>query len=170
MRLLENATVSILLLTAALLTLIGCGYTTSSLRGERIGKLHVSTFLNETFEQGLDRLVTEAVVDEIIFKGGVKIVKREEAEAELTGSIKDYVLKPLSYNRENEAEEYRLRLSVDVVLTDLATKKIVWQAKGLSAEWTFLHSGPLRQSEEEAKDKAMVYLAREVVQHILEMW
>ena len=152
------------------LCLMGCGYTTSALRGERLQKLYVATFLNETYESGLDRLVTEAVVDEFIFKGGIKVVGKEEGEVELSGAIKDYVLKPLSYNRENQAEQYRLRITIDISLTDRATKKIIWQAQGLSGEWTFLYSGPLRQSEEEAKDKAIKYLAREAVQRTLEMW
>ncbi len=152
------------------LCLMGCGYTTSALRGERIQKIHVGTFLNKTYEQGLDRLVTDAVIDEFIFKGGIKVVEKDRAEIELDGTVINYELKPLSYNRSNQAEEYRLRISVDVSLRDRATSKIIWEAKSLSGEWTFLLSGPLEVSEEDARSKAITYLAREVVQQALEMW
>jgi len=153
-----------------IICLAGCGYTTSALRGGKIQRMYVSTFLNKTYEQGLDRAVTDAVIDEFIFKGGVKVVEEERAEVELSGVISEYVLKPLSYNRENQAEEYRLRVTVDISIKDRTTKQIIWEANGLSGEWTFLLSGPLAVTEEEAKDKAIKYLAREAAQRALEMW
>ena len=158
----------IALIVAIVLT--GCGYTTSALRGERMQKIYVATFLNKTYEQGLDRLVTDRIIDEFIFRGGVKVVEEDRAEIELKGVIKEYILKPLSYNRENQAEEYRLRITVDISLKDCETKKVIWEARDLSGEWTFLLSGPLAVSEEEAKEKAIEYLVREAVQRSLEMW
>lgn len=160
----------IVFITMVCVSVIGCGYTTSALRGEKIQKLHVETFLNRTYEHGLDRMITDAVIDEFIFKGGVKVVEEDNAEVILSGVVKDYVLKPLSYNRENQAEEYRLRVSVDVSLEDRLSGGVIWEAKDVAGEWTFLFSGPLRISEEEAREKAIKYLAREIVQRSLEMW
>ena len=159
-----------LLIFTCILCFMGCGYTTSVLRNEKMQKIHVATFLNRTYEQGLDRLVTDAMIDEFIFKGGVKVVEEDRAEIKLSGKVTEYVLEPLSYNRENQAEEYRLRITVDIFLNDSVTKNLIWEAKGLSGEWTFLLSGPLAVSEEEAKEKAIEYLAREAVQRTLEMW
>lgn len=152
------------------LYIAGCGYKTSMLRGEKIRYMHVAVFLNRSYESGLDRLLTDAVTDEFIFRGAVKITDVEKADVELTGVIKEYVLKPLSYNRKNEAEQYRLRISADILLKERSTEKIIWEAKDLSGEWTFLRLGPLTSSEEKARDKAIKYLAREIVQNAVEMW
>jgi len=159
-----------LFVVSVMVVVAGCGYTTSALRGDKIQRMHVATFLNKTYEQGLDRLVTDAVIDEFIFKGGVKVVEEERAEVELSGVVNEYVLNPLTYNRENQAEEYRLRVTVDMSIKDLTTKEIIWKVDGLSGEWTFLLSGPLALSEEDAREKAIKYLAREAVQQALDMW
>lgn len=159
-----------LIINIICISLVGCGYTISALRGGNIQNIHIDTFLNKTYEQGLDRLITDAVIDEFIFKGGIKVVEEDRADARLKGTIKKYVLKPISYDRENQAEEYRLRIIVDVSLEDVATKKTIWHSRDISGEWTFLFTGPLSIPEEEARDKAIEYLAREIVQQTLEMW
>jgi hypothetical protein len=52
-------------------------------------KLAIPTFKNDTLEPRLEVLVTNAIIKKIQANGSYKIVKREEADAVLEGTIED---------------------------------------------------------------------------------
>lgn len=81
-------------------------------------KLAIPTFKNDTLEPRLEVLVTNAIIKKIQANGSYKIVKREEADAVLTGTIEDINRQQFRAVRNNTLRTaellVRLRLKYDI--------------------------------------------------------
>ena len=84
------------------LFLSACGYHfsgTGAIVPEGVRSLAVPVFFNGTTEPYVDVEVTQAVVEEFMTDGRLKVVSLEDAELALRGRIYKYEITPLSYNR-----------------------------------------------------------------------
>ena len=116
--------------------LSSCGYHfsgTGAIVPEGTKNISVPVFFNATNEPNVDVEVTQAVVEELMTDGRLKVVSLEEAELALRGRIARYEVIPLSYNPQSYVQQYRVRLVVDASLEDLRSKKILWQEKGIES-------------------------------------
>jgi citrate lyase gamma subunit len=97
--------------------LTGCGY---HFIGQESGVLSgirsiaVPYFVNKSFEPGLERYVTEALVDEFVKSKFVKVVDESAADAVLRGRIDEFSESVISYDRDDRALEYRTRVVLDI--------------------------------------------------------
>ena len=98
-------------------------------------KLAVPTFKNETLEPRLEVLLTNALIKKLQAKGTYKIVKRNEADAVLTGTIEDITRHQFRAVRTNTLRTaellVRLRLKYEVTGPDGA-KLLTGQKQGQS--------------------------------------
>ncbi|HUT04042.1 MAG TPA: LptE family protein [bacterium] len=116
--------------------LVGCGYNLVGKGGalpKHVKRISIPVFKNETLETGLEALVTDAVVESFMKRGGLEITE-SSADARLKGTVTSYKLKQLSYNSEGVANEYRVLIDVKVELTDLKNEKPLFSASKLSVE------------------------------------
>ncbi len=117
---------SILLVT---LFVFSCGYHfsgTGAIVPEGVNTISIPVFFNGTNEPYIDVEVTQAVVEEFLTDGRLKVVGLEEAELALRGKVVQYEVSPISYTPASYVQQYRVKLVVDAVLEDLRSKKIVW--------------------------------------------
>jgi len=129
---------SSLIVLLLLVMLSSCGYHLSGTGGivpEGTKTIAIPVFFNETNEPYVDVEVTQAVVEEFLTDGRLKVVGVEDAALALRGKIAKYDVIPLSYNPQSFVQQYRVHLVVEAVLEDLRTKKAIWQEKGIESNF-----------------------------------
>ncbi len=113
--------------------LIGCGYhfigQSDVLTG--IHSIAVPYFANESFEPGLERYMTDALVDEFVKSRIVSIVDEGDADAVIRGKIEQFREFVISYDKNDNALEYRALMVLDVTLEKRDTGEVIWRNKEL---------------------------------------
>jgi outer membrane lipopolysaccharide assembly protein LptE/RlpB len=129
----------ILLLVLCLVVLWGCGY---HLTGKEthlpsdVNSIAIPTFVNNTFEPGIEIPFTQAFLNEFIRDKRVKVTDQEKADSILEGTIKALHTSSVSYSGGGLAEEYRVTVTVDVVLIRRGGE-VLWRENSLSETWWY---------------------------------
>lgn len=157
-----------------------CGYTT---RGGLIGgwrTIHVEGFENKidfTNDTGrnvylplLEIKVRNAIINRFMFDGNLKIAAPERADLLLKGKLLKYERDVLRETDNDDAQEYRVRITVALELLDQKKNETVWQESSFAGEATYFVTGAQAKSEESAVEDAMTDLARRVVERTVENW
>ncbi len=134
----RNKSITLIICFAAVLLAPSCGYRISGTGGivpEGVKTIAIPVFFNATNEPSVDVEVTQAVVEEFMTDGRLKVVGPEEAELALHGSVVRYEITPLSFTPQSFAQQYGVRLVVEASLEDLRSKKIIWQEKGIESNF-----------------------------------
>jgi hypothetical protein len=173
-----------LVFTFFVVTSIGCGYTTGSLLPSRLKTIYVDNFKNKIeigkevtesarytlYRPGLENDVTDAVVERFVFDGNLKIAPEEDADLILRGDLVGYRQDALRYDSNDNVEEYRINITVDLELKDIAKDKLLWNEKGFAGESTYKTTGRFATSEDTAREEAIEDLARRIVERTIEGW
>jgi outer membrane lipopolysaccharide assembly protein LptE/RlpB len=121
-----------LLLALALALLAGgCGYHLAG-RGAQlptdVRSLYIGMFTNGTYHPFLENVVTNAVTDQFLTNGGLRLVEsRDQADAVLSGKVASYSTDSIAYDRNDAILEYRARLTVRAVLRRVRDGRILWK-------------------------------------------
>lgn len=159
---------------------VGCGYTTRSALPSEYQTIFVASFKNKidyTAEAKrnlylplLELKVRQAIVNRFQFDGSLRLAKDDKADLKLSGELTGYEREVLQYTNNNDVQEYRIRIVVNMILTDTATDEIVWEEPGFAGEATYFPSGPLSRPESAAVEEATIDLAKRVVERTIENW
>ena len=170
----------LLILMVMTCSAINCGYSTSSLLPARIKTIHVEPFKNKidySSERNrnlylplLENSVRNAVIDRFLFDGNLKIAEVDTADLILKGELIDYARDPLRLTDNDDVEEYRIHITVSLVLWDPLHKLELWRESEFIGETTYFVAGTLAKSETKALEDAMTDLARRVVARVIEDW
>jgi len=116
-----------------MILIMGCGY-------QMVGKethippglnsVAIPTFINQTYEPGLEIPFTQAFLKEFIQDRRVKVAGRMEADSILEGVIKSFEIYSVSYDRSGFALEYQTNVVMDLTLKK-RTGEILWREKDL---------------------------------------
>lgn len=163
---LKKSFISGILLCGCILS--GCGYHFIGQGNEALSGIHsiaIPYFANKSYEAGLERQVTEALVDEFVKSRRFSIVAERDADAVLRGTIEQFTETAVSFDKDDYTLEYRTSLSLDATLEMKDTGEILWRTKGL------LHVEDYRVAPEIAateanKNQAIILTAREVATRI----
>mgnify|MGYP001036828213 CR=1 FL=1 len=118
-------------LAAAMLSAAGCDQTVKRTLPSEIRTLYVSEYRNLTDQNLLPSIMLEELRRAFRLDGRLNIVDDSRAaSAVLDGTFTEYVKQPARYDRNNVVQEYRIRLVVDLVLTDMDRKRVLWTEKG----------------------------------------
>lgn len=142
----------------------GCRYQWQAPFPSSISKIVMPTFLNETFEYGLEETLTNLVKEEFLLDGRLDIVEENEADLILEGRI-DYYLKELLSGAAG-AEEYRIRIGVEVSLISGEEREVL----GKIEETTDYSLVGMIQTEDEAKNETCRKIGQKLVRLIWEEW
>lgn len=135
-----------------LFLLIGCGYHFRA-AGEPMGvkyeslaiPLITSTSSEMSFEADFTRIIRETFISH----GKVPLASVERAQAVLTGRIYDIRTEPLTYTLEQQTVRdhfvthevtsgRRLKIKLDIRLTDRASGKVLWHEKAMEEKAAFI--------------------------------
>jgi len=166
----------------SLLLAASCGYSTRSVALGKIKKIYVAPFKNkiaygEEKERNLylpllEVKVTNAIVDRFLFDGNLKIATEDTADVILKGDLIRYERHPLRYDDNDEVQEYRINITVSMSLWNLSQnpEDPVWLEPYFVGETTYFTSGALISTEDVAVEKAVLDLARRVVERTVLDW
>ena len=154
----------VVILFSLLVLFGGCRYQWQIPFPSSISKIAMPTFLNETFEYGLEETLTSLVKEEFLLDGRLDIVEENEADLILEGRV-DYYLKELLSGAAG-AEEYRIRIGVEVSLISGEEREVL----GKIEETTDYSLVGMIQTEDEAKNETCRKIGQELVRLIWEEW
>ena len=168
----------------SILAVSGCGYTTSSLLPPKLKTIYVENFknsINVTAEQselrmyrgyrpGMEVEITKAVIDRFMFDGNLKAAPEEKADLILKSELVDYKRDSLRYDANDNVEEYRIKLIVNMELVEVSSGTVLWKENGFAGETTYRISGSGARNESTAIRDAVSDLARRIVERTIEAW
>ena len=134
----------------------GCGYRFTP-GGEYIDKsiqtVFVDNFSNKTSEANVENTFRSAFIDQFIKGRRFKLVDgRETADAVFRGNIINLMATPLSYNKNNLTAEERVTATIELILEEQGTKKVLWTDKNFSSyeEYPFTDVSTKEQNRKQA--------------------
>ena len=136
------------------LLLVGCGY---QLTGSKthlppgITSIAIPTFVNQTFDPGVEILFTQAILKEFIRDRRVKVVDKAQADSVLEGTIKSFSVQSSTYNAEGFVQEYQTTVVVDLILRG-RDGEILWKENNLSETGWYRTSSSVLTNEANRSD------------------
>lgn len=130
-------------------------------------KLAIPIFVNRSFREGLEEILTQEIIDNFLLKTRFKIVKRNEADVILKGEILYYLNEPLS-EIAREEKEYKVKIEVLATLVPKKKGEVFWKEK-ISGAVVYSIFGSI-QTEEEAIKQTCRKIAEDLINLTLEGW
>jgi len=154
-----------LLLAAALLVLGGCGYTARELYPAEYRTVAVPNFGNETFEQGIEFELREAIVKEIEQRTPYKVVRTPgAADTLLEGVIVEVESDPLSRTDDGGVpQEIEVTVTINYTWRDLRTGETLRGYSGFTAAGQFVPVRSVGEYAQTARHRAVQRLAEDIV-------
>jgi hypothetical protein len=160
---------------------VGCGYTTRSMLSSKYRTVYVPPFSSaiditreadvgnkyRLYRPGLETDVTKTLMNKFLFDGNVRPTDMNRADLELKGELVEFRRDPLRYRDNDDVDEYRLNLVVNISLWDKKEDKMLWEEKGFTGDTTYF---PAQKSEDAAIRVALEDLARRIVARVVEEW
>ena len=163
-----------------MISLCGCGYSTRSALPARWRTIAIPHFANKIdlanaskrslYIPLLEVKVRNGVVSRFQYDGNLRVADENVADLVLTGELIDYVRDVLRYTDDEDPLEYRIRISVNLKLTEGKGGPVVWEENGFSGETSYFVSGTQAKSESTAIDAAVTDLSRRIVERLIENW
>jgi len=168
-----------------LFAISGCGYTTRSLIVNKFKTIYVVPFVNKVditqeaysankyrlYRPTLETDITTGVINKFLWDGNLKPASEEAADLILKGELVEFRKDPLRYSKDNnEVEEYRVNVVVNISLWDRKENKSVWEEKNFTGDTTYFTTGAQAKSEDTAISEAIGDLARRIVERTVEQW
>lgn len=165
----------------------GCGYTTRSMISNKYKTIYVVPFVNKIditresdaankyklYKPMLETDVTKAVTNKYLFDGNLRPVKSESADLILKGELTEFRRDPLRYTDNNDVEEYRINIMVNLSMWDTKENKLLWQENGFTGDFTYFTSytkSGTPKDDNTAVNDAVTDLARRIVERTVEEW
>ena len=117
----------------------GCGYHLvgyGSALPQHIRTISIPVFKNTSPEPNIHRDATDVIRQVFIRDGRLKLVGTSKADLLIRGTLTNYQLRPVSFSGKDLAEEYVIRLGVQVEAYDRVKKKILLSQK-FTTQWDY---------------------------------
>lgn len=167
-----------LITLVALFLLTSCGYQFS---GEGQGPepgltcISIPVFKNNTSEPNAGAIFAEALRQQFMRKGTMKVVPENQAQAVFEGTVKRIAVFPVAHNPVSVVSrritvENRLYITVSIRCVDLRTHKVIWQDPNFSYFKVYeVNDNPLQPQPItgfENRQNALLYIAGETARRI----
>jgi outer membrane lipopolysaccharide assembly protein LptE/RlpB len=114
-----------------LFMLVGCGYRPAASAGNRLDSNHrlwVAFIANETVSSTAQTVVRRALLDEAhAMRGIAPAGSFETADLQVSGTLRSYSNRAISYTAADRAREYRLTIDVELELRSTTDKGLAWK-------------------------------------------
>jgi len=172
-----------------LVTLGGCGYTTRSMISSKYRSIYIVPFLNKIditresdvgtkyklYRPMLETDITKAVVNKYLFDGNLRPTNSNSADLILKGQLVEFRKDPLRYSNNDNVDEYRVNVLVNLILWDNKANKLVWEENNFTGDYTYFPVSSTmpsvtKKSDDTAATEAISDLARRIVERTVEQW
>lgn len=158
---------------------MSCGYSfraTGEPLGIKLESLAIPMIESTSSEIGFEAAFTRIVRNKFIAQGKVPLVSVEKAQAVLTGRVYEIWTEPISYETTQQTvsgvvtnfevtRSRRLRLTLDMRLTDTRTGKVIWHEKAMQEKAIFAVSEDPLETQYNQR-LAEEYIARQLADRI----
>jgi outer membrane lipopolysaccharide assembly protein LptE/RlpB len=167
--------VKLILLTGSVLVcLASCGY---HFAGEGLGPkpglrcIAIPVFVNKTSEPNAGAIFTDALRQQFMEKGSMRVVPEEDAEAVFKGTITSILIIPVAHNPVSLVEnqitvENRLMVAVDIRCEDKRSHRVLWRDPNLRYHKVYQVNNNVQQPDPllgfENREAALRVLAEEI--------
>jgi len=147
--------------------LLGCGYHLLDARGPfgpEIGRIEIRPLENHSNQPGLERLISDALVEEIDRRGSFRPVYGLEPGQPglvLRGAVRDFELAPVAFSSAGLALEHEIGRLVGLDLVRSDTGAAVWNDRHFKLTERFLGSADVGVHESNQED-ALLRMATEL--------
>ncbi|HLD49984.1 MAG TPA: LPS assembly lipoprotein LptE [bacterium] len=155
----------------------GCGYTQKSALPQNIKTIYVETVKNKipienvyAYVPGLEMMSTNAIIRRFQRDGNLRVVTRDKAEAILQSDLISFDQEGVRFSSLEQVSEYRLFVIVAMRLVDAKTGRVIWEEPNFSGDSEYFVSSVKSVAREEAAQRAVNRLARNVVDRVVEDW
>jgi hypothetical protein len=124
----------VIYLIGVLSVLCGCSYRFSGTGSfpSGINRIYVSVIENKTSETGIEKYITDDLINEIILRRKEALSRQEDAEGVIFGSIEYIRDTTVAHSSQSKTTQRRVVLGVDLKMKD-QNGKIVWAVNGINA-------------------------------------
>ncbi|HYM81238.1 MAG TPA: LptE family protein [Candidatus Limnocylindria bacterium] len=162
------------LVLGAMAALQGCGYTTSTaLLPSHLRTIAIPVFVNTTTEYTLEQEITDAVIARFVADNHLRVVDERSANAVLRGRVTGYRNSVFGFSTTEEAQEYRVTISIEVTLKDQVKNREMWSEPNLvkTANYYVVDvPGRPARTELDGRKEAVDKIAEEIVNRSVEGW
>jgi len=131
-----------------------------------ISKVRIELFENKTAEPYLSTCITEAVTYRLMRMHDVSLVESiDNAEAVLSGFVKNYRIKAASYGVADNIKSYRVAMTIDATLRQVADGRILWQGE-VSHDFDFVSSTASLTEQEGLERETQQQLCRRLAEDL----
>jgi hypothetical protein len=131
------------------LLLPSCGYHLAgygSTLPPHIRTISIPVLKNSSSEPNIQRDATDAIRRAFISDGKLKVTDTRKADLLIRGTLTDYQLRAVAFNSEDSAEEYVVRLGIQVEAYDRIKKKIIFNQK-FTTQWDYRSTSSVVDSD-----------------------
>ena len=135
----------------AVLVSSSCGYHLAgygSTLPPHIRAISIPVFKNSSSEPNIQRDATDAIRRAFISDGRLKVTDTSKADLLMRGTLTNYQLRGVSFSSEDSAEEYIVRLGIQVEAYDRIKKRIIFSQK-FTTQWDYRSTSSVVDSESE---------------------
>ena len=128
-----------------------CGYRLAgygSTLPSHIRAISIPVFKNSSSEPNIQRDATDAIRRAFISDGRLKVTDTSKADLLMRGTLTNYQLRGVSFSSEDSAEEYIVRLGIEVEVYDRIKKRIIFSQK-FTTQWDYRSTSSVVDSESE---------------------
>jgi hypothetical protein len=160
-----------------LVTIAGCGYTRKTVLPQNIKTIYIDTVKNAipvdqiyAYEPGLEIEITNAIIRRLHRDGNLRVVPREKADAVLDAKMIGFEQEGLRFTKLESIEEYKLFIVLSMRLLNGKTGEVIWEEPNFSGDADYFVSNVPSIARQDAAQRAIERLARNVVDRIVEDW
>jgi outer membrane lipopolysaccharide assembly protein LptE/RlpB len=163
------AFMALILVGIGLLT--SCGYNLVG-RGNflppTVRTIQVPAFVNRTTRVEVEQQVTQAVADEMVLRGRLRLVtSAPEADVILRGQIASFGINPVAFNEQGRATQYQVSITAQIELLDHRNNDaVLWK----NDQYRFLETYPVDLGATDAFDqetRAITEIAQRFAQRLV---
>ncbi len=160
-------------LLVALLGTGGCSYTVSGVLPGHLKTLAIPVFGNNTVEFRLADDVTQAITEAFLADRRLRLVREQDADAVLRGTVLSYRNQVYGYTAQERATQYEIVLVVQVAFRDQVKNRVVWKEDQLAVRTTYnvvAVGGAPAQTETDGRAEVIRKLAEQIVSRTVQGW
>ena len=159
----------ILLTLFGTLFVISCGY--YSLKGSlppHLNSVAIPLFENRTPEFGITETLTDAVIDEFVRDGSLKITDRSAADVLIVGSIVSVNDRAGAFDQQETVQDIKVYVSVRIECTDQVKRQKMWDERITQFGSYDPAAGP--SGREDAYAEAFEKISQEILNKTVSNW
>jgi hypothetical protein len=139
-----------------------------------IKSIAIPVFVNKTDRYNIEQYVTQKTIDNFLADGRVAIKDEKNADAILKCRISKYIHTPIRFNSNQIAQEYRLRIYLEIYFFDNVKQHLLWKDEtSIWEETTYFVANDMGMPVEDeviARNRVLDKLAERVFRRVVNGW